>query len=183
MLRNIFILLGLTLMPATATAQPSKTVTLGRGDSIVVRIAANGTLKAEAPTAAPPMSEFEAAALAQMQTTPLTDSQVQPAIPLNGGATERLAMKPGQVRIRLRAVAPSADQPKGGMMLSIENGYDGALRYRAVLRNGDRSQPTDVCIVMPHKFGFEHWPYPFERIELSDLSIISWHEGDSVTCE
>ena len=183
MLRKFFILFALALMPAVAAAQPTKAVTLHPGDSIVVRVAADGTLKAEAPTAAPPMSDFEAAALGQMISTPAADSQIQPPIPLNGGGAERLAIKPGQVRIRLRAVAASPSQPKGGMMLSLENCYDGALRYRAALHSGDRSRPTDVCVVMPHKFGFEHWPYPFDRIEVSDLQIIPWHAGDSVTCE
>jgi hypothetical protein len=182
MLKNLFILLGLALMPALAAAQPPRTVTIGRGDSVIVHVGTDGGFWAAEPTAAPAMNAFEAAALAQMQSTPLTDSQVQPAIPVDHGPTPP-SVQSGQVRIMLRAVAPSSAHPKGGMLLSLENGYDGALRYRAVLRNGDRSQPTDVCIVIPHKFGFEHWPYPFDRVELSDLRIIPWHAGDAVTCE
>src|SRR3954447_9173682 len=182
MLRNLFILLGLALMPALAAAQAPRTVTVGRGDSIIVHVAPDGTLWAAAPTSAPALSNFEAAALAQMRATALTDSQVQPPIPLDHGSSTTPVIKPGQVRITLRALAPSAANPKGEMLLSLENGYDGALQYRALLRNGDRSMPTDVCIVMPHKFGFEHWPYPFERVELSDLRIVPWHEGDAVTC-
>ncbi|MEA3061198.1 MAG: hypothetical protein QOJ94_979 [Sphingomonadales bacterium] len=182
MLRNLFILLGLALMPALAAAQAPRSVTIGRGDSIVVHVAPDGTLWAAAPTAAPPINGFEASALAQMQATPLADSQVQPAIPVQHGP-DAPPIKAGQVRIILRTVAPSVDYPKGEMLLSLENGYDGALRYRAVLRSGDRSMPTDVCIVIPHRFGFEHWPFPFERIELSDLQVVPWHAGDSVSCE
>jgi hypothetical protein len=184
MLRKFCFLLGLALMPALAAAQAPTTVTLGRGDSIVVHVASDGAISAGAPTAAAPMSDFEAAALAQMNATTLVeDSKVQPPVPLDPGRSTRPTVQPGQVRITLRALAPSSAHPKGEMMLSLENGYDGALHYRAALRNGGRSMPTDVCIVLPHKFGFEHWPYPFERVGISDLRVIPWHEGDAVTCE
>jgi hypothetical protein len=182
MLRHFCIPLGLALMPALAAAQAPNAVSLGRGDSLIVHVGTDGGVWSAQPVAAPPMTSFEAAALAQMEATPLTDSQIQPAIPVHSGP-EPPPVKPGQVRIILRGAAPSAAHPKGEMLLSLENGYDGALRYRAVLRSGDRSTPTDVCIVIPHKFGFEHWPYPFDRIELSDLRVIPWHEGDPVTCE
>jgi hypothetical protein len=33
-------------------------------------------------------------------------------------------------------------------LLVIENGYGDGLRYRAVMRRGDRTAPTDVCLVM-----------------------------------
>ncbi|MEA3034934.1 MAG: hypothetical protein QOH04_693 [Sphingomonadales bacterium] len=184
MLRKFCLLLGLALMPALAAAQAPRTVTLGRGDSIVVHIAPDGAVSAGAAAVAAPISDFEAAALAQMNATTLVeDAKVQPPIPLDRGRATRPSVQPGQVRITLRALAPSSARPNGEMMLSLENGYDGALRYRAALRNGDRSMPTDVCIVLPHKFGFEHLPYPYERVEISELRVIPWHEGDAVTCE
>ena len=183
MLRNLCLLIGLALLPAVAAAQAPRSVTIAAGSSVVVHVAPDGSLWSAAPTPASPMNGFEAAALAQMRATPLTDSQVQPAVPLDGGSAPTPKIKSGELRITLRALAPTGANPKGEMLLEIENGYDGALRYRAVLRNGDRSQPTDVCIVMPRKFGFEHWPYPFERVELSDFRVIPWHEGDGVTCE
>ena len=69
------------------------------------------------------------------------------------------------------------------MLLGLENGYEGALRYHAVFHKGDRAQSTDVCIVLPRKRGFEEWPYFFDRIELSDFRLIPWHDGDAVPCE
>jgi hypothetical protein len=39
-----------------------------------------------------------------------------------------------------------------------------------------------VCIVLPGKRGYEHWPYPIEKIELSEFTVEPWKEGDPVTC-
>src|SRR3954465_2768171 len=106
---KLFILLGLALMPALAAAQAPRTVTVGRGDSIIVHVAPDGTLWAAAPTppprfgnfaaAAPALRSFEAAGLARMGATALPGSQVQPPIPLDHGSSTTPVIKPGQVRI------------------------------------------------------------------------------------
>lgn len=85
----------------------------------------------------------------------------------------------GKLRIRFVAVAGKDD----GSMLSVQNGYDQALAYRATIAVRGKSQPTDVCIVLPQRGGFEHWPYPIEKIEMHDLRFESWQTGDPVRCE
>jgi|GEM_PF-3274920 len=69
-----------------------------------------------------------------------------------------------------------------GTLLSIANGYDRALSYRATMWLKGKSQATDVCIVMPNRSGLEHWPHPIDRMSLSDLRLVPWQEGDPVPC-
>lgn len=68
-------------------------------------------------------------------------------------------------------------------LLIVENGYGQALRYRARMTTRGNARPTDVCIVLPANRGYEHWPHPIERIELSDFQLLPWSEGDTPTCE
>ena len=37
---------------------------------------------------------------------------------------------------------------------------------------------TDVCLVIPRRHGFEHWPHPIERLEIYDVRFVAWQEGD-----
>jgi hypothetical protein len=84
---------------------------------------------------------------------------------------------PDAVHLRFLAVADRH------AMLVVENGYDLALVYRAMMtRNGD-SRPTDVCVVPGGTRSFEYWPHPIERIALSDFRLIPWPEGRPPTCE
>ncbi|MES2443580.1 MAG: hypothetical protein V4574_12185 [Pseudomonadota bacterium] len=68
-------------------------------------------------------------------------------------------------------------------MLALENGYDDAIRYRARITVRGKSQPTDVCLVIPGKRGYEHWPYAIERIELGEFTHFAWKDGDPLPCE
>jgi hypothetical protein len=177
-------LLAALFVPAIAFAQPSAKVEVGAGDMVTVRIAGDGKAIVDARSPAGPLPDTDAAFLEQMRTVAIVpDVKSQPAIP-GRSPTPPPPVTPHLLRIGLRAVPPPAAKgPNGDMLLSIENGYDGALRYRAVLHRGGNATPTDVCIVLPLKRGFEHWPYPFDRVELSDLRIVPWHEGDTITCE
>jgi hypothetical protein len=67
-------------------------------------------------------------------------------------------------------------------LLIVENGYFEALTYRAQITVKGQKKPTDVCIVIPKKRGYEHWPYLIEEIEISKLSRSPWREGDPITC-
>ena len=69
-----------------------------------------------------------------------------------------------------------------GSFLVIENGYDRALVYHATMHAGDKSAPTDVCLVKPGRRGFEHWPYRIDRIDLSRITLEHWSDGDPVPC-
>ncbi|HEV2866422.1 MAG TPA: hypothetical protein VGX37_07890 [Allosphingosinicella sp.] len=68
-------------------------------------------------------------------------------------------------------------------LLVVDNGLDEALAYRARITVAGRTEPTDVCLVLPNRRGYEHWPYAIERISLSELRPLPWQEGDRVTCE
>ena len=48
---------------------------------------------------------------------------------------------------------------------------------------GGEDEPTDVCAVLPMLRGYEHWPYPIDRIELTKLTLIPYRQGDNPTCE
>jgi hypothetical protein len=108
----------------------------------------------------------------------------QPPVAVARTATPAPPVAPGTASFTLRLVPPPASKSaEGDMLLTIENGYPGALRYRAVMHKADRAMPTDVCVVIPLKRGYEHWPFRFDRITLSELRVIPWHDGDNVTCE
>jgi hypothetical protein len=67
-------------------------------------------------------------------------------------------------------------------LLLIENGYDQGFSYRAIMRIGRRSEPTDVCTVLPNLRSLEHWPYRIDRIELHDFQMLPWNPGDGPVC-
>jgi hypothetical protein len=67
-------------------------------------------------------------------------------------------------------------------MLALENGYDEGLVYRATIEVKGRSQPTDVCLVLPGKRGYEHWPYAITKITLHHFSRVHWSDGDPLPC-
>jgi hypothetical protein len=83
---------------------------------------------------------------------------------------------PDRLRIRLTATA------KGNALLVIENGYAEGMIYRARMTSGGRSAPTDVCIVLPGLVGIEHWPFPLDAIELSEIRLVPWKTGDAIPC-
>jgi hypothetical protein len=54
-------------------------------------------------------------------------------------------------------------------VLVIENGFPRSFLYRARIGRGSKSVVTDVCQVIPNKRGYEHWPYPIDWIEITDI--------------
>lgn len=83
----------------------------------------------------------------------------------------------GEVRLRLLSVAGQQT------LLMVENGYDQAFTYRAVITRSGRSEPTSVCVVLPNIRGIEYWPYPVERIALSDFLLAPYDESQGITCQ
>lgn len=67
-------------------------------------------------------------------------------------------------------------------VLVFENGYDEGIVYRATMYANGKSAPTDVCLVMPNRRGYEHWPFAIDKIELSGFRRVVWKEGDSIPC-
>jgi hypothetical protein len=54
--------------------------------------------------------------------------------------------------------------------------------YRARIGRGDRSIVTDVCQLVPEKRNIEHWPYPIDWIEISDVRAVAYEEGKPPLC-
>jgi hypothetical protein len=67
-------------------------------------------------------------------------------------------------------------------MLVLANGYGRAIAYRARITTRGQTRPTDVCIVIPNRHGFEYWPFRIDRLEISDMRFVAWKEGESAPC-
>lgn len=165
---------------AVALAQPpATTVSLKSGETAVVRIEPDGAVAVESRGPAPAMSGFEAESLRQMAGTQVPEgSGPLPPVAITGRKAPPVAA--GRIRLTLRDVAGKTPHDT---MLSVENGYGQGFRYRAVMRRGTRNAPTDVCLVLPGKPGFEHWPFQIDSIDLADLRLVPWKEGDPLPCQ
>lgn len=169
------------LWSGAAWAAPDR-LTLGPDETVEVMIAADGKMRIGEAAAAAAMNAFDRKALAELVRTEVpTDAGVLPPQIVSRDAGDPvLPVTPGMLRITLRDVPGKSPHER---LLVIENGYGKALRYKAVLRKGDRAKPTDVCWVLPGKRSYEHWPYTFDQIELSALTLVDWQESDGIPCE
>ncbi len=93
----------------------------------------------------------------------------------------RLDVPDGRVRTSFLQVPGSA-----AMILTVENGYEGALNYRATMmtvsQDGVRWERTSVCTVGPGIYSLEHWPYPIVALALDDFELASKDEPVEVVC-
>ena len=169
---SAFIVLAI---PTTALAVPS--VQLVAGETITLSIAGDGVTVVElAP--AQGLSLFEAEALKQMQAQSQTIPEgtgVVPPMPLETVSRPK-ELTPATIRMTLRMV-PGDQREARHALLTIENGYGRMLAYRAVMQANGRAAHTDVCDVLAGKPGFEHWPYPFESLQLSDFELVDRPPG------
>lgn len=159
---------------ASADVPASAGIAIVPGQQIVLRIA----------------DTVSVASVARVEPTPvdMVSAREQMAIPTPAGPVAEGTPvyrrpgeapphpQPGQVALRMFVVDGRAT------ILVVENGYHQALVYRARELRGGRSQPTDVCIVIPAKSGYEHWPYRIDRLDLSDFRFVAWKAGDQVPC-
>ena len=90
-------------------------------------------------------------------------------------------VEPGRVRVSFFRMTGRHGLPE--TLLVFENGYDRALRYRASVTRGRRTERTDVCTVLPGLRGYEHWPYSIDRIDLSDFALVPYRAGSAPVCE
>ena len=160
-------------MPAIA-AEP---VVLSTGEAVEMSIRRDGEIVVRERGRAR-LSAFDEASLRHLLRNH-PDATGPNAVPLgkDDGLPEPERVKSGRVRIKF------VEFPPGDSALVLENGYARALVYRARIRSGDQSAPTDVCLVMPGKRGFEHWPYRIDSIELSRLRLEKWKPRDGIRCE
>ena len=164
---------------ASPTAAPAQIV-LRAGETVQMTIDEGGQAAETARGSAPAMSRFEAAAAWHLTNGAYRDASgpnSAAVVPGELGIPEPPPVEDGQVSIKLFALGDA------GTLLILENGYRGALQYRATIDTGGRSERTDVCQVLPSLYSFEHWPYAIERIALSDLRLVPWFEGQRPVCE
>jgi hypothetical protein len=153
----------------------STSVSLSPGDSVVVQSSDDGFSVVERSQGAASLSDFERALADQSRDNPAAIGEN--AIVASGNALDASQpIDPSRLKLRLLVIAPH------DTVLVIDNGYDRALSYRAIIWVNDQERPTDVCWVLPGHHGYEHWPYLVDRIELLDLRLETWTEGDRVPC-
>ena len=170
-------LLGAMLMTAPAAAQePPPTVSLRPGDAATVQIAGEGD-EGSVEQGGARWTAHDLAVARHMVGQPIPDAPVETAERLPGdGMAPPPPVAPNRISLRFHSIAGRHS------LLVLENGYDHAIVYRARMRTGDREAATDVCLVMPRNRGYEHWPHPIDRLDLSDFSLVEWREGEPIPC-
>jgi len=161
-----------------ALAQGETSIALTPGQSVALTVADKG----EARVVRRGRGEWtphDLAAARHLVGQPIPEAPVPEATPLPG-APEGVRVPPvarDVINLRFMSVAGRHT------LLIVENGYAGALRYRARMTRDGQMRPTDVCVVLPSNRSYEHWPHPIDRIELSDFALVTWNEGDTPACE
>jgi len=165
---------ALVLAPAAANAQA---LSIKRGETVTLAVDDKGARVVERADTVP--TNFEIAGSAEAQRGDY-DQAIGPNVEVMArSGSGALAPRPAPDKIVLRFIrTPGKDQS----MLSIHNGYDRALVYRAVMHVGKDGRPTDVCLVAPGKLGVEHWPFAIDALDLSEMRLVVWKPGDPVPC-
>lgn len=124
------------------------------------------------------LTPFEAAVVKQFEANLFPDAMGANSATVSGdGLPEPEPIAPDRFVAKFMAIG-------GGKatLLVLENGYDQAIAYRARITVKGKTTPTDVCIVLPGKRGFENWPYAIEKIELSAIALEKY-DGGRPRCE
>ena len=168
-----FLVAAAAVVGQIALAPAGRTVVLHPGQSIVVRID-NGMATVEQSSAAEPMTKYEVYTLwrAESEEVPPGVKVVPPGYLVEGEGPPSPPHPSGNlIEITMRQGPGLKPGSRPNTALFITNGYASALRYSAAMIAGGRSTSTDVCSVAPHLFGLEHWPYPIDELDLSDLRL------------
>jgi len=164
------------IFAAPAAAQQSERVRLTPGDAAVVHISA-GAVTTEVQRGGARWTPLDIAAARHMAgQAPIDVPATAPETMSGDRMPPAPPIAPGEIRMRMHDVAGQHT------ILIIENGYGRALVFHAQMARGNRSQATDVCLVVPNNRSFEHWPEPLDSLELSQLVQVEWREGDPVPC-
>ncbi len=174
MIRFIVVMAALGLLAGPARA--ADTVSLRPGEAITILIDDGGRVSVEKGGAARTMTDEDKGMVRDLlvnhpdafgpRAAIVTAEQALPAPPVTRG------------EVRFSFLGLGNDR-----LLIVENGYERGLRYRAVMHRGDRSAPTDVCVVVPRRRSYEHWPHPIDRIDLSAMALVPYREGELPSCE
>jgi hypothetical protein len=166
-----------TVLLAVASPAPAQdaAISLAPGDAATVRLAPSGDTAAVQRGAAR-WTALDLAAARHLSGQPVPDAPVDTAEMLPNSMPAAPPVAPGEIRLHFHLIA---DQHA---FLVIENGYDRAVVYRARMTLDDQSRPTDVCLVIPRRRGYEHWPHRIDRLDLSGFAFADWQEGDPIPC-
>ena len=177
MIRILLAAAALLALPAAPSSAADK-VSLRPGEMAIVVIDDGGRVSVERGGAARPMSDEDRAMVRDLLLNHPEAFGPQAALIRADLARPAPPVARGEIRFSFIALGERNDT-----LLIVENGYDRGLRYRAVMSRGSRSEPTDVCVVVPGRRGYEHWPYPIDRIDLGTMTLVPYREGDVPTCE
>jgi hypothetical protein len=172
-------LLALIAAAALATGAQAEPLVIRAGEAVTLSVGKRGKVTEVSRTSAPTLTPFEAAGARHLASGELdwaVGANSAPILSSDPAYPEPDPIERGVVRIKL--VALDAKH----MLLVLRNGYGRRFKYRAVLRRGDRTSPTDVCEVHAGKYGLEHWPYPFDSVEISAVRMTKDRPGPPV-CE
>lgn len=174
----LLLALALALVPSPAVAKP--VLTLRVGETATVRFDDGGYPQVERHSEPASLSNFD-----RESAMRLTDGPHPEALGPNAAPTTDKDGLPSPPPLRKASVEISFVQLPGKphMLLVVHNGYGRAFRYKAVLHLADRTQPTDVCVVLPKLRGHELWPYAIDAIELRDLTLEPWPADRPIVCE
>jgi hypothetical protein len=177
--RLVFAFLALA---ASADAALAQQIAIHPGEMLTIRLQ-DGTAVIAERGPAKPLNTYDAGLLRRMQveTTqiPKGTTVVAPEPIYEGdiAGTPRGAVA-GEAQISFYHVQGVEPGASADSMLIITNGFDQSFRYRAVMHKDGRAVPTDVCEVMPGKPGAEHWAYSIDWLDLSDIRLEPFHDGE-----
>jgi hypothetical protein len=176
-MRHLLFAAAIMAVATPAFAQDRLPITLAPEQAITLRLDESGaTLARENPGRAE-WTPFDLAVARYMAGLP-PPKEPAPSIPLPSGGSMPPAPDVPPNRLRLRFLSTAGQHS----LLILENGYDRGIVYRARMTRHGETSATDVCLVMPGRHGFEHWPDAIERIEISDIRFVPWRQGDPVPC-
>jgi hypothetical protein len=178
LIRSIAVISVAFWVGAAHAQETSEAITLVRGETVQVSLD-QGTRTGGVVTARGPAPEMPKGtqASAQLMAGMTIEEPTQEIVSLPNGRAGAPPLPINAVRFTFAQVPGSDD-----VVLTVENGYQRALTYRAIATVGGRRAPTDVCLVPPSRVMFEHWPYQIDSIELLELEIHDWSPGDPTPC-
>lgn len=187
MIRKLLVMVALVLGLTTGASAIDDGVVLGLepGLRFVVRIDEAGKVSAD-PDGAASLTSLDQNVLEQLagayqDPEKIAQSSGAKAAMFRSDGIRSAPIEPDAIRVSLFRLTRRDGAVE--TLLVFENGYDQALRYRARMTSGGRTQPTDVCTVLPHLRGYEHWPHGIERIDLSGFALTPYRQGTPPTCE
>lgn len=158
-------------------------LTIFPGESVVLVVAADGSLQVESVARAEIILKDEVITDLTSVFAPggagenATESDVIP----RKGAVDIVAVPANRLRVTFRQAVEAEE-----MVLVIQNGFADPVLYNAGMLTPDRGQQnwaaTSVCTIMPNLMAFEHWPHPILALSLGDFHIEKTPTPDSYRC-